>query len=193
MQELKVSAAKWTADADGEWLCLQSSHGEIMQALQSMDANKKYIAEIKQERKSRSLNANAYYWHLCGKLSAVLRVPPQEIYRQHIQDIGGNYDVIRIRLDAIPNFERSWCNGHIGRLTENIGVDRGNPDFCYLRVFYGSSDYDTRQMSRLIELIVDDCKNNGIETLTPEEMERMLLAWANKGTANLASGKTEGV
>ena len=192
MRTLKVKAAKWSADSDGEWLCLSSSHAEIMQALQSLAPGKKYVAEIKQERKGRSLNANAYYWLLCGKLSAVLRVPPEEIYRHHIQDVGGNYEVVRVLTKAVPSFSQSWCAGHLGRVVDNIGEDRNNPTFCYLRVFYGSSDYDTRQMSRLIELMVTDCKEAGVETLTPEEMRRMMLEWEDKGAANSAGGEEAG-
>lgn len=192
MRTLRVEAAKWSADADGEWLCLKSSHAAIMDTLQALDSGKKYIAEIKQERKARSLNANAYYWRLCGELSYVLRIPPDEIYRQHIRDVGGNYEVIRLPSRAVQSFTRSWCAGHVGRVIEDMGTDRNNPDFCYLRVFYGSSDYDTRQMSRLIELMVADCKEHHIETLTPEEMGRMMLEWEDKGAANSAEGKAAG-
>lgn len=46
-------------------------------------------------------------------------------------------------------------------------------DICY----YGSSTYDTKQMARLIDLVVEDCKQQGIETLPPEELERMALEW----------------
>ena len=189
MRTLKVDAAKWSADADGEWLCLKSSHASIMDTLQALDSGKKYIAEIKQERKARSLNANAYYWRLCGELSSVIRIPPDEIYRQHIRDVGGNYEVIRLPSRAVQSFTRSWCAGHVGRVIEDMGTDRNNPDFCYLRVFYGSSDYDTRQMSRLIELMVADCKEHHIETLTPEEMGRMMLEWETRSAANSAGGE----
>lgn len=192
MRTITVKAAKWSADSDGEWLCLNASHEDIMQTLQSLAPGKKYVAEIKQERKGRSLNASAYYWLLCGKLSAELRIPPEEIYRNHIKDVGGNYEVVRILAKAAPSFSQSWCAGHLGRIVDNIGEDRNNPAFCYLRVFYGSSDYDTRQMSRLIELMVADCKDAGIETLTPEEMGRMMLEWEDKGAANSAEGKAAG-
>ena len=193
MRTLRVEAAKWSADAGGEWLCLKSSHAAIMAALESIDASKRYVAEIKQERKGRSLNANAYYWRLCGELSAVLRIPPNDIYRQHIRDVGGNYEIIRIPARAVQSFTRSWCEGHVGRVIEDMGADRNNANFRYLQVYYGSSDYDTRQMSRLIELMVTDCKAHGVETLTPEEMGRMMLEWENKGAANPACGEAAGV
>lgn len=192
MGRIGIDAAKWSADAGGEWLCLKSSHAEITQLLAGLTPGKRYIAEIKQERKARSLNANAYYWKLCGELSAVLRIPPNEIYRQHIRDVGGNYEIIRLPQRAVRSFSRSWCEGHVGRVVEDMGTDRNSPEFRYLRVFYGSSDYDTRQMSRLIELMVADCKAAGVETLTPEEMERMMLAWKDKSTCDQSGGETAG-
>jgi hypothetical protein len=46
-------------------------------------------------------------------------------------------------------------------------------------LYYGSSVYDSKQMSRLIELIVQDCKANGIETLTPHELEMLCEKWGD--------------
>ena len=43
--------------------------------------------------------------------------------------------------------------------------------------YIGSSDYDTAQMSRLIDLIVQDCKAQGIETLTPDKLDAMKVKW----------------
>lgn len=50
--------------------------------------------------------------------------------------------------------------------------------------YYGSSTYDTKQMARLIDLVVEDCKQQGIETLTPEELERMALEWRQDEKGN---------
>ena len=44
-------------------------------------------------------------------------------------------------------------------------------------VYYGSSVYDTKQMSTLIDNIVQDCKAMGIETLPPEKLKMMITAW----------------
>ena len=44
-------------------------------------------------------------------------------------------------------------------------------------LYYGSSTYNTEQMSRLINLVVEDCKAQGVETMTPDEINRMLSLW----------------
>ena len=49
-------------------------------------------------------------------------------------------------------------------------------------VWYGSSVYDTEQMSRLIDAVVEDCKAVGIETMTPEELDALMIRWGEVGT-----------
>ena len=46
-------------------------------------------------------------------------------------------------------------------------------------LYYGSSAYDTNQMSRLIDRIVQDCKDAGIETLTPDKLDAMKAGWGD--------------
>jgi hypothetical protein len=130
--------------------------------------------------KKRSLNANAYFWELAGQLAAKLRITPEEIYRAYIPDVAGNYDVVPIKEDRIGAWEDIWCRGHLGRMIEDIGPCRNVQGYHNVRCFYGSSDYDREQMSRLIELIVADCKEQGIETLSERERSLLVEKW---GTA----------
>ena len=46
-----------------------------------------------------------------------------------------------------------------------------------VRAYYGSSQYNTKQMSRLIDMVVEGAKELGIETLTPEELARIKEEW----------------
>ena len=52
--------------------------------------------------------------------------------------------------------------------------------YCKFYRIKGSSQYNTREMSRLIDGLVSECKECGIETLTPEELERMMVQYAKK-------------
>ena len=47
----------------------------------------------------------------------------------------------------------------------------------YFRVYLGSSNYNTQEMSLLIDGVVEECKELGIETLTPQELAAMMEAW----------------
>lgn len=135
--------------------------------------------EIKKHRERRSLDANAYFWVLAGKLSAKIGIPPEEIYRQYIPDVGGNYEFAPVREDMISWWDRHWRRNHVGRRTEDIGPCWNTPGYHNVRFYQSSSDYDTAQMSRLIDLIVFDCKEQGIETLTPDKLSAMKERWGN--------------
>lgn len=137
---------------------------------------RKYQAEFKPYRQKRSLDANAYFWVLCGKLAAKIGLPPEEIYREYIRDIGDNYQIVPIRNDAVDQWIKAWRAHGIGWICDNLGpskIDGYTNIICY----YGSSVYDTAQMSRLINLLVEDCKAQGIETKTPDEIQRMVSLW----------------
>lgn len=131
--------------------------------------------EIKEYHPKRSLDANAYCWVLLGKLGAKLNESPVDIYRESIRDIGGNYDVVCVTNDALPSLLRNWSHNGLGWLTETF--DSKIPNCTNVKLFYGSSVYDTAQMSKLINVVVDACKAQGISTETPEELERMVERW----------------
>ena len=148
---------------------------ELASYIDSLDDTKEYKLEVKEYRQKRSLNANSYAWTLLDKLAEKLHIGKTDIYRTYIKDVGGNSEIICIQDKALEHFREIWEQGHIGRFTETMP---SKIDGCTnVIVYYGSSDFDTASMSRLIELIVQDCKENDIETLTPEELDRMNEEW----------------
>lgn len=137
--------------------------------------DKEYTLEIKEKKQKRSLDANAYFWTLCGKLAEATGIGKTDIYRSYIKEIGGNSDIVCVMEKAVDDFRRAWERNGTGWLTEAIP---SKLEGCVNVVcYYGSSTYDTKQMSRLIELVVQDCKEAGIETLTPDEIAAMTAAW----------------
>lgn len=136
-----------------------------------------YQMEIKVFRKKRSNNANKYFWELAGRIAADRRITPTEVYREYIPDVGDNFTICTIPEKDYDRFCKAWCKEGLGWITQMIGPSNvtGKVDvMCY----YGSSYYDTAQMSRLIELAVQDCQLLGIETRPEEEIRSLLEAWA---------------
>lgn len=175
---ISFTDARWQRDIDGTWLCLKLEYenaGTVF--LKEMERSKKYTAELKEIRNKRSLDANAYCWVLIGKLAAKLRDTPENIYRQYVPDIGGNYTIVPVREDRLEHWEKIWCSGHLGRQVRDAGACRNLPGYHNVLSYIGSSDYDTAQMSRLIDLIVADCKEQGIETMTPFELDALKERW----------------
>ena len=144
----------------------------------SLDESKKYDVEIKEHRERRSLDANAYFWVLCSKLAAHTGIEKDVIYRDLIRNIGGNSEIICVRNEALDKLRKGWEHNGIGWVTETMPSKIAG---CTNVILYtGSSVYDTKQMSQLIELIVFECKSFGIETATPDEIERMVSLWQDQ-------------
>ena len=133
------------------------------------------VVEIKRYSPRRSLDANAFYWLLCGKLAEKTGVGMAEIYRNHVRNIGGNYEVYCGKTEAVEKLIKAWEKNGLGWIAETTPSKLEGCTNAIL--YYGSSTYDSRQMSRLIDQMVQDCKEQGIQTETPAEIARMCEAW----------------
>ena len=145
----------------------------ILDFVANLDEDSDFELSIDKVKAKRSNDANRYFWQLVGQLSATINVSPEDIYRTYIKDVGGNYEVVPIREDAVDCWLSAWRSKGIGWQCEIIGDSklRGYKNvICY----YGSSTYDTRQMSRLIDLCVQDCKAQGIETMSTTELASLM-------------------
>ena len=137
-----------------------------------MNANEGgYELEIVQKKQKRSLDANGYAWVLIDKLAKKLHTNKSDIYRNAIRDIGGVSELICIKEDAAESMKQIWESRGIGwQVEQSPSKIKGCVN---LTLYYGSSVYDTSQMSALIDELISECKAQGIETLTPMELERL--------------------
>lgn len=179
MQQVTVDGARWQQDIDGAWLALRvKSPQTAMDVCDALKPDKEYNVTIK--GKGRSLDANAYCWVLLDRLAAHYGISKQEVYRQEIRNIGGVSDVLCLQEKAADAFCRSWERNGIGWMAETFPSKLKG---CVnVTVWYGSSTYDTEQMSRLIDAVVQDCKSAGIETMTPAELDALVSRWGEVST-----------
>lgn len=131
--------------------------------------------EIERKAKKRSLDANAYFFVLADKLSSAVNIPKTDIYRAYIKEIGGVSETVCVKTEAVDKLCENWERNGLGWQTE---ITPSKIKGCTnVILYYGSSTYNTEQMSRLINLVVEDCKIQGIETKTPDEIANMLSLW----------------
>ena len=177
MTELKFEDARLNFDG-GYWLSIKLDKDSVGAARRFLHGKKDrpYTAGLKEYRERRSLDANAYCWALIGKLSAALGLSPEEVYCEAIQDVGGNYEIVPIKEEAVETWKRIWGGSGTGWICQDMGESKLK-GYRNLMCFYGSHVYDTKQMSRLIDVIVEECKLQGIETKTPDELARMVQEW----------------
>ena len=136
--------------------------------------DQKLNIEIKKYREKRSLDANAYMWVLLGKMQDKLKIPKEDIYRDLIRYIG-SYEVVPIQNKAVERFKASWSRNGLGWITEETPSKLEG--FTNIITYYGSSSYDSEEMSRLIDLVIQECEQQGIETKTDEEIRALLESW----------------
>lgn len=131
--------------------------------------------KIEPVRHKRSLDANGYLWVLCDKIAKEIGTTKVEVYKSHIRDVG-RFDDVCVVEKAAKHFVEKWNEKGDGWLAEIQPVCQING--CEkVRCYYGSSVYDTREMSILINNIIYEAKELDIETLTPNELEELKQKW----------------
>lgn len=140
--------------------------------------NCKLAINLKKWRQKRSLDANAYLWVLCTKLANKHDTSKEEIYEQMIQDYApcyqdedGNYVVITLKSSV----DTSKIDGHWKFYRES-----SDGKFKSYLMLKGSSQYDTKEMSQFLDMVVQIAKSEGIDTATPDEIARMKALWGEK-------------
>lgn len=172
-------------------LCLEIAEPEKAKIIDNELTGKGALTvEIKKYRKKRSLDANAYFWVLVDKLARKTGIDKLTIYRDAIKEIGVLRQV-EISENAVDTLIHSWSLHGLGWVAEKLDYSK-NKGFVLINLYYGSSTYNTKQMSLLIDNIVQDCKAVGIETMTPAELAVLKDAWEKekKREHNNFNGKT---
>ncbi len=129
---------------------------------------------LSKHREKRSLNANAYAWTLIGKIAEAVGNTKEEVYKEYIKN-KGIYRIVTIDSKAASTFITLWTEKGLGWICETSETKiAGLVDVI---AYYGTSSYNTKQMANFIDFIVQEAKAQGIETLTPDELERLKNAW----------------
>ena len=144
-----------------------------LEEIKTATDNKKLLdVEIKPHRERRSLDANAYFWTILTKIAEVLRTTTDELYLIMLERYGHVYDYVLVVPDAVDRLKKEF------RTVKEIGKGKiGSTEAIQLQVFYGSSTYDSKQMARLIDGVVSEAKELGIETMTPNEIAAIKERW----------------
>ena len=156
---------------------LDTKNKELIEELKN---DGKLNIELKKYRKHRSLDANAYFWKLLTELCELAEIDTIEEYKRRIKELG-IFRQFKIEKDNIKTFEKMWTAQGIAWFCEIADTTYiRDIEFKIINAYYGSSSYNSKQMSRLIDGLVQDCKVYGIETKTQSEIESLLKEWDKK-------------
>ena len=172
--ESMYDRTRLTVDIDNRW------RDQVETAWNNIDdLEADYTVKVEKTKTKRSLDANAYAWALISKLAKKLHTTNIEVYRRIIADTGA-YTVIPIKEAHLNAWRNIWSAKGLGWICEDIGACKNTIGYVNTVCFHGSSAYDTKEMSHFIDLVIQECKQQGIETLTPQEIEQLKKEWGGE-------------
>ena len=140
---------------------------EIIEKLKMTPGNKKY--ELKESREKRSLNANSYAWVMMTKIADKLRLSKEDVYFQMLKDYGQSQMVSVLSGIDVKDYFKYYAEAGKSMLN--------GKEFTHYKVYKGSSEYDTKEMSILIDGILQECRELEIETKSDEEIKSLVENW----------------
>ena len=123
-------------------------------------------------REKRSLDANAYAWVLMQKIAEAIHTDKWSVYLMMLERYSPVFTHIIVRPEAVERVKGEW------RTVKVLGPIQVNGSYgIQLQCYFGYSTFDSKEMASFIDGIVSECKEMGIETLPPDEIERMRREW----------------
>ena len=150
--------------------------------LSKIKSDKEYEVEIKEKRKHRSLNANNYMWMICQKIAEELSkngyISKEAVYRKAIKDCK-HFTYTPVRVDAIDRYIEIWQGGGDGWIAEDAG-ECSLQGYHNIMCYHGSSVYTVSEMQRLIDCLVDECHQLGIQLEDSDYIQSLVKEWGNE-------------
>lgn len=165
---------QFNADMKPEIIVTLQSRSDLepLNELKAATDNCKMLdVEIKVHRKHRSLDANGCLWAILGKMAEVLRTSKDEIYLLMLERYGVFTHII-VKKEAVERIKAEWRTVRElgeGKIGSGIGIQ--------LQVYYGSSVMNTKEFSHLLDGVISEAREIGVDTITPEERESLLSGW----------------
>lgn len=166
--ELKAEIAGLTFDLDGNQTLALSLHGDGKTVYEAYK-NKILRVTVTEYRQKRSKNANAFCWALCTEIANILRTDKDSVYLTMLKRYGQSA-LISVRSD-IP------FGGYLKYFEVEGESTLNGKEFKHYKVFKGSSEYDTREMSIFLDGIVSEAESLGIPVLSDSELALLKEEW----------------
>lgn len=138
---------------------------KIKQKLFLLDKDKQYDVEIKIHREKRSLNANSYCWKLCTEIASAINSDKDSVYLLMLKRYGVSDLVAMLNKINIEDYFKYY------------DIESRTEKYTWYKIYKGSSKYDTKEMSVLLNGIVSECKEMGIPTKEDLEINSLIDEW----------------
>ena len=167
---------------------------QIVVWLMAQDSKKRF--DVKEHKEKRSLDQNAYYWKLNALLARKLHISTSRLHNMLLRDcspkeiIDGH--VVGLAIPDTTDAEERVLESETYHLkpTDKVIVGKNDVTYRWYELLKGSSSFNTAEMSALLDNLIERCKEQDIETLSPNELARMRArAYAQENKSN---GDTDG-
>lgn len=184
---------------DGEWVVSFATRVDPRPLFDELH-EKDVSVEIKKASRRRTKTANDFLWAMCTDIGNALNppIPKEEVYRNAVWETRDKihaFQTMHMREEAIETFKRIWAQNGTAWFVEVIDYSPF-PGCKSVLAFYGSSRFDSGQMSILIDYLKQDMTNMGLMIpVSKEEEERLLSQWGKafcktSGSATSAEDST---
>lgn len=175
MIEFKTKDPQLMFTPSGELKVILTAPREMANDFDDLPKDKDLAVSIKKYVKKRSIDANNYFWTLCDEVAKKIKSTKEEVYRQKIKECGV-FEIIPIKSEAVNDFIDRFGKNGLGWFAESMEASK-LAGFQRVMVYFGSSTYNTAEMSRIIESIIEDCHELGIPTLSTKEVEQLCKSY----------------
>lgn len=152
----------------------EHEQAEAEKLLAAVKNGKDLTVEIKQKRKGRSVDANGYLWSLLGEMAAVLHTSKDELYLLMLERYGVFTHMI-VKPNVVERVKQEWkAVKELGEVTVNrqTGIQ--------LQCYFGSSTYNSKEFSVLLDGVISEAKELGIEHISEADKQILLNEWGKK-------------
>jgi hypothetical protein len=173
MPDLLFDRAKWSQDGEGFWLSLKVRAPAIAKEFAAGMKEKIYVATLKEYRQKRSLDANALFWKAASLIAEHIGSDKDSVYLMLLSRYGVFTHIV-VKPQAVEQFKQSY------RLCEEVGeVTVAGQTGIQLRCYFGSSTFNSKQMSRLIDGAISELKEMGIDFVPESDISKAKEEWGH--------------
>lgn len=140
-----------------------------MNLFDQLSQEEKVSISISKHREKRSLNANALCWKLCTEIANKIRSDKESVYLDMLKRYGQSEVVSVLSSINVAGYFKYYDEFGTGYVNDK--------EFTHYRVYKGSSEYDTYEMSVLLDGIVSEAKEQGICVMSERELSLIKSEW----------------
>ena len=136
--------------------------------------------KITKHRNKRSLSANAMLWACLGDMAQATGIDAYTLYLTKLKEYGV-FQYVEVMPNLVEAWKLQWKDCEVVGETESGNIEM----ICY----FGSSTYNTKEFSKLLDGVVSDMKDLGLSIPPREDMQKAIDSITGASNRNEKSSK----